>query len=882
MARSDRQRIFFSLFWLLGALEGLAASGALIGAPTDPENIFAFGYSLNRLTLLGATVLLVIVLFAIAVAGWLTPTWREKILARIVPFKKILLVAGCFFFVASLALYGLPAYRLPAIYGYIERARPILIWLIALSAQLTLGVLFYNGLDWESFKNELRANRRTFLVQGALSAAFLLLWGLVAGTGVGIQPDRAFWNESGVPLLIEQIFFAWLGALIVAGLVAKLNNTPNIKLNRFIDIALFIALWGLAVWAWSSQPIVRSFFLPKPMAPNNEWFSFSDAASYDIGGQSILLGNGVNDGKFTDKPFYMLFTAITHAIGGQSYAGAIFVQTLILAFIPAMLYLLGKALHSRGLGILIGLLSIFKEINNIQATLKVQVSHSKLFLTEPLTALLLITFTWLVVRWFKNPSEKRLSLLLAGGVLGLAVLVRPNPLLIAPFVLLAALFAMQYQWRQWLYSACLFMLGLGLVISPWLISAQNEQGKSFLLAKINRVYARYAVSKVPVNATRAPKNTKTPAPGITATMTPENQTEIPGKNDKTTKAERKEKIASIKENSQARSIYEYTPQHFLHNEIASVVILPLTLQLDDIPHITGGPIWDVQWSGALTLENTILLALNLLIIAIGLGAAWARAKFAGLIPVIVNVAYFLANALARTSGSRYLIPADWTVYLYFGLGLIQITIWLAALIQTPLNGDEKQPAVAFPEKSNFKSLIGLSAILLLAGMSLPLAGVVIPQAYPPEKNDAALSALFIEADLSASPVTPDILTRLAGRKYARFFKAKIFYPRYFNPGEGFCRICTGTDRAFAQKDYPRLALLAIGSYTAAIELPLTESPQAIPNGSEIIVIGCLRGENSDLTMIDAIMIYIEQQNLLLVRSAEPELRCITNLPEITP
>ena len=80
----------------------------------------------------------------------------------------------------------------------------------------------------------------------------------------------------------------------------------------------------------------------------------------------------------------------------------------------------------------------------------------------------------------------------------------------------------------------------------------------------------------------------------------------------------------------------------------------------------------VAWDGSLAWFNLVLIILYLAIIAVGLGAAWRRAGWIGLLPLAVNLGYTLANGISRFSGWRYNLPVDWVIYFYFAIGAMEI------------------------------------------------------------------------------------------------------------------------------------------------------------------------------------------------------------------
>jgi hypothetical protein len=121
--------------------------------------------------------------------------------------------------------------------------------------------------------------------------------------------------------------------------------------------------------------------------------------------------------------------------------------------------------------------------------------------------------------------------------------------------------------------------------------------------------------------------------------------------------------------------------HFLHNLMVTPFSMPITFSLDDVRHtVKENPYWDPSWNGDAPPSAIFILSISLIVVSLGIGAGTNRGKFAGIVPVLVLLGYYAANSFARTSGGRYLVPADWILYLYLAIGLIELIHGVAVYV----------------------------------------------------------------------------------------------------------------------------------------------------------------------------------------------------------
>ena len=902
------RELLITFFFLLASLEGFAAVVFMFTISAESEKAFLFNFSFQRLILIFSVSLVSFVLLTFGLWSWRKKEWAKGVYAKITNKSKIntsLWSLGCLFIVGLIGTL-LPSYYLGRLEAHHTRLYPVIVWITLVGAQTFFPLLFIRGVCWQKLKEQINFQRS--IVKNCLIVLiiFIAIWMLIALTKIGISPDIDFWNEGGVPLLGLQVVAALIIGILIFIATQKFEDAHfciRIRDHQFkiavLDILLIFLIWVGAVLVWDNEPIRRSYFTAIPTSPNYEYYPFSDAAVYDVGGQYVLIGKGINNGQFTDKPLYMLFLALLHALSGQDYLHIIRMQILCLAFFPVILYLLGKGIHGRLLGILVAILGIFKERNAIAATLIIQVSHSKILMSELSTALLLTLLTLLIFKWFKEAQGGRNITLLSGGILGAAALLRPNPLLLLPLILIVAVFVYKYHWRQWLISSSIFILGFVLVFSPWTISARDQDGDVFLLKKINGILRRYK-KRIPVSSHQSNIRDIVTGFGLSSQQNDQDVT-ISGlfgidsivtsaKNfplslsnyrgfltqfSSTTSAPRMQQNEFDEDEPFPSSAVYFMPAHFIHNQITAILILPISFHFLDLYHTLDLPMWDLQWDGRLSLEGKFLLLINLTLIALGIAVAWNHHKWAGLIPVIVNFGYYLANAIARTSGSRYLVPADWTIFLYYSLGLVQITYWLVILLGKSWDIhvlEENQPTLSTTSGIYKIKMAGTVVGLLILGLALPMSGKVIQPVYPEENKRTTLKTINqLPID---TPIAIKDLEAFIKQKNARAIYGRVLYPRFYPAGKGGCYRCVMIDYAYTVKDYPRLSMTVIGPYNASVILPLPIPPKSIPDGSDVYVIGCGSGYKAlfNARIIDALMVIIvgEERNTVYIRSPIPK------------
>ncbi len=638
------------------------------------------GYSLSRIALLIPVLILTLIIACLTFRSWRNQLWLDSFgvrLAGLLERENLYIVA--ILSGAGVILLGSWAYQIGSVIqdsyfqGYFSKIAPFLLWAIAIAAITLLFARFYRfGTDLRVFQSQ----RFIFKACGVAFGLLTLLAIFMALTGLGLKTDLVGWGDPGTPVLPTQVLL--LAALSVAVLVIgktlrerwAARLAPRTRCAA--DVLVFVFLWLLTIGLWGAQPLTPAYFAPEPVAPNFEYYPYSDAANYEVSAQELLIGKGF--GGDVRRPIYSLFLALAQLVSGVGYANILLWQIPLLALIPPLLYLLGKGLHSRLGGGMVAGLALFHEVNAIRLSSVVNVSHAKLLMSDLPTALGVIAFTVVLVYWWQAPLRRQVYPLLAGGILALTMLVRIQVVVLLPGVLLPVLIALWHRKRQFALTSVLLFVGMGCVLFPWLWRGQQASGN--------------------ISFAEAAQESQIGLIGVRYTLEPDLAlgTPLPGESSSQYSQRMLASAVDFIRTHPFKAL-EFITAHLLHNQVSTLLTLPPTYA-SGVPvpfletnfgrnweqccsvkaYIRDLPYW-MNWEGQFPRDALLALLFNLLIISIGVGSAWKRHRAIALLPIWLNLCYALGNSLFRSSGWRFNLPVDWVGLFYFGLGLVQTITW---------------------------------------------------------------------------------------------------------------------------------------------------------------------------------------------------------------
>lgn len=689
--------------------------------------------------------------------------------------------------------------------------------------------------------------------------ALVSVWLLAFFTRLGLAPDKWFWNVAGVPVLLNQaaaiLLAALLGEQLLKWATKKVRGKPGLQKGLLVLTCFLI--WFLTACFWLSAPIAETVFVEGPWLPNQDYVPHSDAAIIDLGAQYMIIGEGLEKTLFTDKPLYTFFLGVLHSLSGESYLKTTNLQILVLALLPVLLYLFGRQLGGDFLGFAAAGFGTVKEFNAIFGMWQISVSNSRLYMSELPLTLLLVAFAFHLFRWFSKAETPGKAPLIAGGLLGFATMVRTNPVI---FLLLVPLFALAVYRaciRNWWPTIRLFLLGLLLAIGPWLLYNQIRYGANPIYYKIDSV-VRTRVLQQPQQM--APTGMWVEAPLLFTNYretlfderveTEETLPEIPPSNQnsaetvppaESTPTLQLPLIASTPASDTDAGLETFSvlnlAGHFLNNQIKSLFILPFQAYPLELAPVLNLPYWKepILWDGDLPFDHSLAFGVNLLLIALGLSYAWQSFSWAGLVPLLINIGYFTANALGRTSGSRYLLPADWTVWLYWLLGIYAILASFRSPLKTlPLSEYHRGK----------KSTWSIALVLFLAGALLPIVNLAYPKLYTQTDKFENFKRLPLDLVYEEIELTPERVENLLMKPGSEVVYGKMIYLRY---GDNWLTNSRG------------YIFEVLSPGFTEVFLPTYEPPlEPIPSGEDVVAIGCKRAG-----YLEAYLAYLPSQNRLL-------------------
>ena len=689
---------------------------------------------------------------------------------------------------------------------YFERIEPLLLYGIFASGSFIL--LFFQLREHINSESSETASVRKLATAFFYIAFALYLF--IRVTGIGIVPDEMDWQPNGVVIRYWEIGLSFWIALTAAILLTLVHARRK---QAAATILIFFLIWAGTALLWVSIPTMKvlshSYFM-EITPPNELPYPASDAAYYGLWAESVLAGLGFKSTVVT-RQFLIVIIAFFETLTGNDLLKTIDCFTILLALLPACMYLLGKRLHSHGAGIFAAGLAVFREYNTILLAPHYMVSSSKMLLSDLPGMLCILAALCAAVGWYQKPLSVP-RMVLAGCLTGLSVTVRSQSIILIPCIAFFFLLDRGLSFRKRILPAAVFLLTALLMTAPWLIRSKIITG-DFLLDEPG------------IHSTELARRWSDDPDNVVSQQAGENDAEYAARNTR-------HMIDFFLENP--LYVLRFTASHFFANELCALTALPFGTESGLTIHdFADTGFHDVE-GRMLKGENVPILLVFLILIVLGMGAARKRAGIAGLLPFFICSIYLFLTAAGRYSGWRFALPADWFCYFYFALGIGEAAYQIASalggkraeLLSVSAPDFSKQPA--HPAAAS-----GILILFLVLGAAPALCGRIIPQQVFMQNSEENIREL--ETLCADHPAELEQLARQISDPKSTVINGRIIYPRFFYALEGLSSGHPWT--AYKIRDFSRLGFVLLNQENHDVILPVKESPGFIPNAADIFVIG---------------------------------------------
>ena len=886
------------------ALATIVCTIELLRIPGDSKNAFLFGLSKERL-------LMLLVFTIIFIINLLCLLQRGKLAIQLAGSKngKVLSLVLS---IITLFFLLMPDYRFDRAAAYFTRLRPFILWIFLTSFSFFL-YFTYTQDRFEGLRET--ASNLSEHKRAILSVLSLLVCGIlfVEITGLGKTVESALWNKNGIPLQSIQL----ISSLVIFYLLWKTGFFSRIGISK--RLLNFFLIWAVSAVIWSLAPKADHFFAPGPYAPNNAFYPYSDALNYDFAAQTALLGWRYNMNRTLLKPTLAFISFLSHLVTGNDNDLSMMAMSALYAVLPAIIYLFGSAIGGNACGWLAAAFSLIKEWNALQ-TRTVLTIHSRLFMSEFLTQILLALYCYALFRWLKKDKKESLYAIIAGGTVVLGFFTRYNFAAFLPAGLLLVIIAYRKNFLRLLKTVLLFCLAAALTASPllyrdkdvpWGLSDELSYTVESILLKSRLVNP---TPTVPAEVTTPefiptkvlpeeviPTEPLTEPEMIPETETLQEPTAVVENTDVSSSAENDDNLlqaSNVPDQQEAPvseisadspeiekedfntgqitqeisninstivlPVYQSIINHGLHNFIASVMTLPMQLTFDDLEHLytqEGDGLWRDSFRGNYSVGQWAMIILWIVLGAVAVGVLISDHGLAGFSIPYFWLVYSFSIGISRSSGGRYVVPTNWIPMLL--LAYFITLLFSKGKINLPETKTASLPLWQ-PVTAMFAFFAFFSAMYLLE-INMPRKQTSAPEGDLTVLKERLADHEEIDWDLVKTQQEQGILHITHGvALYPRFY--------YFRDGENV------KNDLLMWKEYSRLTFTGAdfqggwNSMNQGYMMPHTEQVNHLPHGSVFRAISC----KADYAYEDVLAVTVETQDgdvFTYVRDPLPSFSC---------
>jgi hypothetical protein len=648
-------------------------------------------------------------------------------------------------------------------------------------------------------------------------------------------------KPTNAPITIEQVVIVAIAALVLWYFIRWLvKNIKIFKGSIHSDILISMILWICAVILWTSIPIAESGVLDITNSPVKSIYPISDGFFYDKEAYSLILS-----GEFlenTTHVMYSFFLMILHRLVGFDIIAVIKLQIIILSLTPVVIYHLTKLMSTRFAGVLVGALYIVRESNSLHLSGSVDGALVNQLMTENLAILGLLTFFVFFVLWIQSSENRSIYPYLAGGVMGITLLIRAEFLAVLMAVCLGAIFLFRNDKFTWIKGIMRIWLVVLVIITPWMIRNYSKTGY-FTLDKIGFIQRRVIqfLDDIPIIKSAIIQN--------------DNRIDYYNENRVAPRSTSFKPIGNHIASSSWQSILYLPSNHQPLYTIASFIPYRMNGMDQQTPifskayierYVRTQPYYWYDWNGEIKSRSIIPILTTLLLISIGLVSIFKERKYSILLLLFAHLSNILILTLAGFSGGRLIKTTDWVILILYGIGLSELILSLKVLIIP----DKEKPIILednhnrrISDTRRIQFHLALSLLFIIFGLSPVFVEYFSTNQYSVDSLTTRIDTIQRGDISSLSQLDYMYADEISTNPEQPLF-GKALYVRYFNKNESLPDDRKGT---IPDSDYSRVDFYLVGTQNIWISLPVDNTIQPIPNYSDVIVYGkMVRNSDSDI------------------------------------
>jgi hypothetical protein len=280
---------------------------------------------------------------------------------------------------------------------------------------------------------------------------------------------------------------------------------------------------------------------------------------------------------------------------------------------------------------------------------------------------------------------------------------------------------------------------------------------------------------------------------------------------------------------------------FLNHVVNNILLFPLRNEIRDFGELwtPSDAFWE-KWEGTPTSFQGWLLVFYTFLFGVGVAVAWQKNGWLGLLPLTVNLFYNLWTSIALLSGQRFMLTMDWSVYLYYMIGLFALLSGLLLNLKIGrkviIKWCQSKNAVSAGELNvdkPWQQYLIAGLLFFGIGASLPLSEQIFPKRYPHVLRERIMEEIEASPSFGQSGPDPACFQKIVAENQVSIIQGRALYPRYYAPGDGE----TFTDAGgYKIVDEGRMVFELAGQADHRVVFPVSQQPEFFPNASDVTVI----------------------------------------------